>query len=60
MHGLLDDPSARWRQRLITFTIGMLGVAAALLLYHLWTDHLALHALIDYLNTNAAKINKLP
>lgn len=60
MHGLLDDSTARWRSRFIAVMFGALGVAGALLLYHLWTDHLALHALVDYLNTNAAKINKLP
>lgn len=48
------------RSKLTAFALGLAGVVTALLLYHLWTDHVALHTVINYLNSNAAKINKLP
>ncbi len=49
------------------FWVGFLGVLAALavlalvvLVIHLWSDHRALHVVVDYLNSHADKINKLP
>ena len=39
---------------------GVLGLALALLTWHIWTDHRAFHVMLDYLNTHAATINKLP
>lgn len=56
-------------RRLVTspFLIGFFGALAAaaigllvLLVIHLWSDHVALHVLINYLNQHAAAINKLP
>lgn len=35
-------------------------LSSILFAYHLYTDHTALHVLIDYLNQHAAQINKLP
>lgn len=50
-----------------SFARGFLGALAAvvlvigvLLAIHLWSDHVALHTMLDYLNTHADKINKLP
>lgn len=49
------------------FVRGFLGALAGscvlgvlLVVYHLWTDHVALHAMLDYLNAHAAAINHLP
>jgi len=49
------------------FWKGFLGVVVAVAVaaltlgvWHLWSDHHALHVVIDYLNTHAAAINKLP
>ena len=54
MRSLLTGPFAR----------GLVGaVAGGLLLLsavHLWSDHIALHVLVDYMNRNAPKINALP
>lgn len=36
------------------------GVVAILVVYHLWSDHRALHVVVDFLNQHAGKINKLP
>lgn len=37
------------------FGIGLAGAATCLLLWHLWIDHQALHAIIDMVNRNAAQ-----
>lgn len=57
VHRLLASPFVR----------GFLGACAAvicllagLVIVHLWSDHQALHTLVNYLNANAIKINKLP
>lgn len=46
------------------FWVGFLGaVAGALLMLmsiHAWSDHQALHVLVNYLNEHAEKINRLP
>lgn len=39
---------------------GLVGVLLALLLVHLWTDHVALHALVDLVNANAAQARVAP
>lgn len=38
---------------------GLAGVVVGLLVWHLYTDHVAFHLLLDYLNTHAAAINNL-
>lgn len=35
-------------------------LTAALISYHLYTDHLAFHALLAYVEAHAAQINALP
>jgi hypothetical protein len=40
----------------VTFVCAALGLA----LVHLWTDHLAFHTVLDFLNQHAAKIRALP
>lgn len=40
--------------------IAIVLVAIALLLYHLYTDHVAFHILLDYMNQHADQINQLP
>jgi hypothetical protein len=40
--------------------IGIVGVWIGLLLRHLWSDHVQLHQMIQYINLQAPKINKLP
>ncbi len=51
-------------KKLAPFWMGALGVlvagAAFLIGLHVWTDHQALHQVIGFLNTNAAKINAIP
>jgi len=37
-----------------------LGVVLVLLVIHLWSDHVAFHALVNFINANGAKIQKLP
>lgn len=39
---------------------GILGVVVGLLLWHVYTDHLAFHELDAYIRMVAPKINKLP
>lgn len=48
------------RRALIPALWGAVGVLVVLLLIHLWSDHVALHTMLDYLNSHADKINKLP
>lgn len=50
----------RWRTRLVPFGWGALGVAVALLLYHFYTDHVALHQIVDFVNQFGPAIQKLP
>lgn len=39
---------------------GLIGVAIGLLCWHAYTDHVAFHTMLDFLNRNAEKITKLP
>jgi len=39
---------------------GVLGVVFGLLAWHVYTDHVAFHTMVDFLNRNAEKIQKLP
>jgi hypothetical protein len=39
---------------------GLLGVLVGLLAWHLYTDHVAFHTMLEFLNRNADKIQKLP
>lgn len=48
------------RPFVIGFGAAVLGVGVMLLAIHLWSDHVALHVVVDFLNRNADKINKLP
>lgn len=51
------QPAAR------SFLIGFGGAVVAGVLiavgWHLWSDHAALHVIVEYLNVHAAKINEL-
>ncbi len=42
------------------FAVGLAGVGVGLGLWHLWTDHVAFHAVLGYLTAHADKINRLP
>lgn len=57
MHRLLANSFVRG---FLGATLAIACLFAGLLVIHLWSDHLALHTLIDYLNAHAEKINKLP
>lgn len=48
------------RSLLKPMAAGALGVVLALLAWHLWMDHQALHELDAYIRMVAPKINKLP
>lgn len=52
-------PSAFWRGFVGSATL-VLIVLAGLALWHLYTDHLAFHTVLNYLQQHAAAINKLP
>ena len=39
---------------------GVFGLAVGLLVWHAWSDHRQIHMLIEYINLQAPKINKLP
>ncbi len=39
---------------------GIVGIVLVLETIHLWSDHQALHVVVDYLNQHSAAINKLP
>lgn len=54
MRGLLNAPAIRG------LLGGVGGVILGLLAWHLYTDHLAFHAVLDFVNRNADKIAKLP
>jgi len=54
VHRLLTSPFAKG------FLGAIIAVALIALAIHLWSDHQALHVLVNYLNTHADKINKLP
>lgn len=62
MHRVLAD-----RPRLAGFVYGFLGMLTACVIvvsllfgYHLWTDHRALHVMLDFLNQHAEQIRKVP
>lgn len=45
-----------WRSRLASMGWGAAGILLVLLLFHLWTDHVAFHQIVDMINAaNAAK-----
>lgn len=46
--------------RLQSFAYGFVGVLLALLLYHAYTDHVALHTMLNFLNQHGEKIQRLP
>jgi len=55
------------RLRTSPFVKGFLGAIAAiallllsLLAIHLWSDHTALHVVVDFLNQHGERISKLP
>jgi hypothetical protein len=39
--------------------LGFLGVFLALLLWHAWTDHVAFHQIVAFVNQHAATIQQL-
>lgn len=39
--------------------LGFLGVVLALLLWHAWTDHVAFHQIVAFVNQHAATIQQL-
>ena len=43
-----------WRPLVLGLAGGMLGVALALLVWHLWGDHVLLHQVVLLLNQQAA------
>lgn len=43
------------RARVLAVGWGMGGVALALLLWHLWMDHVSLHQIIGLINANSVK-----
>jgi len=50
----------RLLRRGVPFLVGLLGVLVGLLLLHLWSDHVAGHVIVDFLNQHGEKIRTLP
>jgi hypothetical protein len=57
MYSFLSHPF--WKGFIGAF-LGSLIVGNVLLAIHLWSDHVAFHAIMNYLNQHAAAINALP
>ena len=48
------------RNRLIALGIGIVGVFIGLTLWHLYTDHVAFHTIVNLINANAAQVQQAP
>ena len=48
-------PVRPWRVRVSAMGWGAAGVLLAILLLHLWYDHVALHQLVNMVNSTAAQ-----
>lgn len=50
----------RYRPFVFGIAGAVLGGVLLMVIMHLWADHTALHVIVNYLNQQSAKINKLP
>lgn len=48
------------RRVLADIGIGLIGMLLMLFLWHAYTDHLAFHAIVGFINEHADQIKKLP